>query len=197
MADEEVFDTGEPIKERKKRKPMSDSKKLAFKERMRLAREAKRAKADGKEKPVKKVKKEKVIDIPLDQQIPVPAPVEEPVKPVKPKRKVRHVPNQLDDHEAQLNSLKEEIANLKKGNTSKEDMNEIKSLKAELKEIRDIAKAYKKQQKELKVKEPAPVKKEEVKEEVAPVVTQPIDIPAPAAAPRYSTYKKSIWTQFT
>ena len=192
MADEEVFDTGEPIKQRKKRKPMSDSKKLAFKERMRLAREAKRAKADGKEKPVKKVKKEKVIDVPLDEQVPVPAPVEEPVKPVKPKRKVRHVPNQLDDHEAQLNSLKEEIANLKKGNTSKEDMNEIKSLKAELKEIRDIAKAYKKQQKELKVKEPAPVK--EVKE-VAPVVSQPIDIPAPA--PRYSTYKKSIWTQFT
>lgn len=194
MADEEVFDTGVPIKEKKKRKPMSDSKKLAFKERMRLAREAKRAKADGKEKPVKKVKKEKVIDIPLDEQVPVPAPVEEPVKPVKPKRKVRHVPNQLDDHEAQLNSLKEEIANLKKGNTSKEDMDEIKSLKAELKEIRDIAKAYKKQQKELKVKEPAPVKKEEVKE-VAPVVSQPIDIPPPK--PRYSTYKKSIWTQFT
>jgi len=192
MADEEVFDTGEPIKERKKRKPMSDSKKLAFKERMRLAREAKRAKADGKEKPVKKVKKEKVIDVPLDEQVPVPAPVEEPVKPVKPKRKVRHVPNQLDDHESQLNSLKEEIANLKKGNTSKEDMNEIKSLKAELKEIRDIAKAYKKQQSK---PAPAPVKKEEVKEEVAPVVTQPIDIPAPA--PRYSTYKKSIWTQFT
>ena len=194
MADEEVFDTGVPIKEKKKRKPMTDSKKLAFKERMRLAREAKRAKADGKEKPVKKVKKEKVIDVPLDQQVPVPAPVEEPVKAVKPKRKVRHVPNQLDDHEAQLNSLKEEIANLKKGNTSKEDMDEIKSLKAELKEIRDIAKAYKKQQKELKTKEPAPVKKEEVKE-VAPVVSQPIDIPAPK--PRYSTYKKSIWTQFT
>ena len=197
MVDEEVFDTGEPIKERKKRKPMTDSKKLAFKERMRLAREAKRAKADGKEKPVKKVKKEKVIDVPLDQQVPVPAPVEEPVKAVKPKRKVRHVPNQLDDHEAQLNSLKEEIANLKKGNTSKEDMNEIKSLKAELKEIRDIAKAYKKQQKELKVKEPAPAPEpvKKVKEEVAPVVSQPIDIPAPA--PRYSTYKKSIWTQFT
>ena len=194
MADEEVFDTGEPVKERKKRKPMSASKKLAFKERMRLAREAKRAKADGKEKPVK-VKKEKVIDVRLDEQVPVPAPVEEPVKPVKPKRKVRHVPNQLDDHEAQLNSLKEEIANLKKGNTSKEDMEEIKSLKAELKEIRDIAKAYKKQQKELKVKEPAPVKKEEVKEVVAPVVSQPIDIPPPK--PRYSTYKKSIWTQFT
>ena len=193
MADEEVFDTGVPVKERKKRKPMSASKKLAFKERMRLAREAKRAKSEGKEKPVKKVKKEKVIDVRLDEQVPVPAPVEEPVKPVKPKRKVRHVPNQLDDHEAQLNSLKEEIANLKKGNTSKEDMDEIKSLKAELKEIRDIAKAYKKQQS--KPKEPAPVKKEEVKEVVAPVVSQPIDIPPPK--PRYSTYKKSIWTQFT
>ena len=187
MADEEVFDTGEPIKQRKKRKPMSDSKKLAFKERMRLAREAKRAKADGKEKPVK-VKKEKVIDVPLDEKVTVPAPVEEVIEPVKPKRKVRHVPKQLDDHEAQLFSLKEEIANLKKGNTSKEDMEEIKSLKAELKEIRDIAKAYKKQQ-----SKPAPVKKVKEVKEVAPVVSQPIDIPAP----RYSTYKKSIWTQFT
>ncbi len=192
MADQEVFDTGEPTKQRKKRKPMSDSKKLAFKERMRLAREAKRAKADGKEKPVK-VKKEKVIDVPLDEKVTVPAPVEEVIEPVKPKRKVRHVPKQLDDHEAQLFSLKEEIANLKKGNTSKEDMEEIKSLKAELKEIRDIAKAYKKQQKELKSKEPAPVKKVKEVKEVAPVVSQPIDIPAP----RYSTYKKSIWTQFT
>ena len=168
MADQEVFDTGEPTKQRKKRKPMSASKKLEFKERMRLAREAKRAKAEGKEIPVKEEVvapvKEKVIDT-------EPVVAEEVIEPVsvKPaKRKVRHVPKQLDEHEAQLFSLKEEIANLKKGNTSKEDMEEIKSLKAELKEIRDIAKAYKKQQKELKSK-PAPVKKEEV----APVVVAP------------------------
>jgi len=182
MADQEVFDTGEPPKQRKKRKPMSASKKLEFKERMRLAREAKRAKAEGKEIPVKEEVvapvKEKVIDT-------EPVVAEEVIEPVKPKRKVRHVPKQLDEHEAQLFSLKEEIANLKKGNTSKEDMEEIKQLKAELKEIRDIAKAYKKKQKELKSK-PAPVKKEEV----APVVVAP-------PKPRYSTYKKSIWTKFT
>jgi len=183
MADQEVFDTGEPPKQRKKRKPMSASKKLEFKERMRLAREAKRAKAEGKEIPVKEEVvapvKEKVIDT-------EPVVAEEVIEPVKPtKRKVRHVPKQLDEHEAQLFSLKEEIANLKKGNTSKEDMEEIKQLKAELKEIRDIAKAYKKKQKELKSK-PAPVKKEEV----APVVVAP-------PKPRYSTYKKSIWAKFT
>ena len=149
MADNEVFDTGEPTKQRKKRKPMSASKKLEFKERMRLAREAKRAKAEGKEIPVKEEVvapvKEKVIDT-------EPVVAEEVIEPVKPKRKVRHVPKQLDEHEAQLFSLKEEIANLKKGNTSKEDMEEIKSLKAELKEIRDIAKAYKKKTERIKIK---------------------------------------------
>lgn len=188
MADQEVFDTGEPTKQRKKRKPMSASKKLEFKERMRLAREAKRAKAEGKEIPVKKVKevKEEVVAPVKEKVIDTPEPVAE--EPVKPKRKVRHVPKQLDDHEAQLLTLKEEIANLKKGKTSKEDMEEIKQLKAELKEIRDIAKAYKKQQKELKSK-PTPVKKEEV----APVASAP----APPPKPRYSTYKKSVWAQFT
>tara|TARA_B110000037_G_scaffold73113_1_gene87894 strand:+ start:1257 stop:1406 length:150 start_codon:yes stop_codon:yes gene_type:complete len=43
MADSEVFDDGTPIKkERKKRQPMSASKKLAFALRMKASREAKK-----------------------------------------------------------------------------------------------------------------------------------------------------------
>ena len=101
----------------------------------------------------------------------------------------------------EIEFLKLEIAELKKGGTTKEDMKMIKELKQEMKELRDVAKQYKEQQNKLKkIKEAKPVEKEVVeKVEEVPLQkvesAQPINIPKPV--PRYSTYKKSIWTQFT
>ena len=74
--DNEVFDQGEPVKkERKKRPPMSASKKAAFALRMRESREAKKkAKAEGlKEKKVeKKVEvKEKKVEVKEKKEEPV------------------------------------------------------------------------------------------------------------------------------
>ena len=89
-----------------------------------------------------------------------------------------------------------EIAELKKGGTTKEDLQMIKDLKQEMVELRNVAKQYKEQQNKLKkIKE---AKEKEVVEKVEPIKPTPtpaIQIPKPA--PRYSTYKKSIWTQFT
>ena len=84
----------------------------------------------------------------------------------------------------QLLELKEEVKALRKGGTSKEDMEEIKSLKIEMKDLRDTAKAYKESQKKV-VKEKVVRKKKVVKEPL---------VEAPPPAPRYTTYKKSIWT---
>ena len=175
--DKEVFDNGEPVvtKVKKTRKPMSASKKAAFAARMKASREAKKA---AKVKPVDELK-EKLL--PKEQ----PVEVVEEIK--KPRRKnIRHVPDELDSHLVIINSLKADIAEMKLHQSSKKDLEEIKQLKSELKAIRS-QKRKEEKTKDIVVK----VKEEPVLSQTAPAPSVPIDIPKP----RYSTYKKSIWSK--
>ena len=201
MADKDVFvvkdDEPELIEQKKKgRKPMSEARKAQLREQLKKAREAKKLakeqrKAKGEPEPVKDPKASKVIKV-LDQV--GGDPVAEPLPPVYVKAMKKNQSKEID-------FLKLEIAELKKGGTTKEDLQMIKDLKEEMKELRDVAKQYKEQQNKLKqIKEAKPVEKEVVeKVEEVPLQkvesAQPINIPKPV--PRYSTYKKSIWTQFT
>jgi len=107
--DKEVFDNGEPLKkERKKRAPMSASKKLAFAARMKASREAKKK---AKEKPVDELKEKLLPKEPVAQA----KQPEEPVEKIKkPRRKnIRHVPDELDSHLVIINSLKADNAEMK------------------------------------------------------------------------------------
>jgi len=198
MADKEVFvDDNEPelIEQKKKgRKPMSEERKAQLREQLKKAREAKKKakedrKAKGEPEPPKDPKASKVMKV-LDQVGETP----EPLPPVYVKAMKKNQSKEID-------FLKLEIAELKKGGTTKEDLKMIKELKEEMKELRDIAKEYKKRQKDLNTpkpkKEKPPVEETHVEEPVEPVIEkEPIVVQAPVA-PRYSTYKKSIWTQFT
>ena len=172
----------EPVKKpRKKREPMSAEKKLEFAARMKASREQKKLE---KEQAKEQVKVEKVQAKQTD-------------KVVKPKkdRVLRHVPNELDIHKHEIDCLKNELLLLKRNKTTnKKDMEEIRELKLEMKELRDTARLYKQS---LKKKETPPPKeniKVEIKEPVK-AEAKPIDIPKPKE--KYSTYKKSIWAQFT
>ena len=179
----------EPVKKpRKKREPMSDEKKAQFAAKMKAAREKKKL-----EKEQAKAEKEQA------KAVPVPKEKVEP-KVVKPKKNLRHVPNELDIHNHEIQCLKNELLVLKRNKKNNKDMEEIRALKQELIELRDAAKAYKQS---LKKKEEPPIKenikveiKEPVKEEVVeqPIKrSPPINIPKP----KYTTYQKSIWSQFT
>ena len=204
MADKEVFVTKddndvELIEVKKKgRKPMSEERKAQLREQLKKAREAKKLakeqrKANGEPEPKKDPKASKVIKV-LDQV--GGDPVAEPLPPV-------FVKSMKKNQSKEIEFLKLEIAELKKGGTTKEDMKMIKELKEEMKELRDVAKQYKQQQNKLKeIKEaqakPVEVKPVEKVEEVTvkhATATEPINIPV--QKPRYSTYKKSIWSQFT
>jgi len=193
--DKEVFvNDNEPelIEVKKKgRKAMSPERKEQLKLQLKLAREKKKAlkeerKAQGLPPLVKDPKASKVIKV-LDQVGETP----EPLPPVYVKAMKKNQSKEID-------FLKLEIAELKKGGTTKEDMKMIKELKQEMVELRNVAKQYKEQQNKLKkIKES---KEKEVVEKVEPVKPIPTPTPAiqiPKPAPRYSTYKKSIWTQFT
>ena len=196
MADKEVFvvkdDEPELIEQKKKgRKPMSEARKAQLREQLKKAREAKKLakeqrKAKGEPEPVKDPKASKLIKV-LDQVGETP----EPLPPV-------YVKAMKKNQSKEIEFLRMEIAELKKGGTTKEDMKMIKDLKQEMVELRNVAKQYKEQQNKLKkIKEAKPVEKEVVEkvEPVKPAPTPAIQIPKPV--PRYSTYKKSIWTQFT
>jgi len=195
MADKEVFvDDNEPelIEQKKKgRKPMSEERKAQLREQLKKAREAKKKakedrKAKGEPEPKKDPKASKVIKV-LDQV--GGDPVAEPLPPVYVKAMKKNQSKEID-------FLKLEIAELKKGGTTKEDLKMIKELKEELTELRNIAKEYKKRQNDLNTPKPKKEKPVVVEEtHVEQTQTKPIDIPVPVA--RYSTYKKSIWSQFT
>jgi len=190
----------EPVKKpRKKREPMSAEKKLEFAARMKASREAKKLEKEQAKEQAKLAK---------EASAPAPKEVQKVVKPKK-DRVLRHVPNELDIHKHEIDCLKNELLLLKKNKTTnKKDMEEIRELKLEMKELRDAARLYKQS---LKKKEtpPAPLKeniKLEIKEPPVKAVepqakavttaqAKPIDIPKPKA--KYSTYKKSIWAQFT
>jgi len=84
-------------------------------------------------------------------------------------------------------------------NSQGSDLTEVRELKAELKELRDLAKQYK-LQKKAQVKAvavaKAVAKPNPYGEPQAKAVAKPIDIPKPVKK-IYSAYKKSIWSQFT
>ena len=193
MADKEVFvndDEPELVEVKKKgRRPMSDARKEQLREQLKKAREAKKKAKQEREAeglpPIKKdPKASKVIKV-LDQVGETP----EPLPPVYVKAMKK---NQSKD----IEFLRMEIAELKKGGTSKEDLKMIKELKEELTDLRNIAKEYKKRQNDLNTPKPKKEKPPQQVEEKQ--VEEPVSVPAPApVAPRYSTYKKSIWTQFT
>ena len=199
----------EPVKKpRKKRAPMSEEKKAEFSARMKASREKKKlereqAKAE-KEKP-KAVAKEKVEKVVKEEKV-------EKVVPAKQKKErvLRHVPNELDIHNHEIQCLKNELLVLKRNKKNNKDMEEVRALKEELKELRDLAKAYKQSQmakdapvkENVKVQIQEPVKEKKVEPPTcAPakqkVVSMPTNKLPPKLTPRYSTYQKSIWAQFT
>ncbi len=194
MADTEVFeDTHELVEVKKKgRKPMSEERKKELVERLKAGKAKKKALREaGKEIPVEPKVKEVL-----------PATSTEPAVLVKNVRKTKPVKDHTDD----IAELKAQIAELKATKTSKADLEEIKLLKAEMKEIRAAALEYKKQQKSKA--EPLTVsgeaseqrvttkhKKNEPKKVTMNIEPKIIDDVKPK--PRYSTYQKSIWSQFT
>jgi hypothetical protein len=172
----------------KQKKVMSEERKQVLREQLRKAREKKLANKNARQG--KKVEEKPVVEeIKLDIIKEEPEEHEEYEEPVAPrtkklvKKRVKIVEPESDEEELVdatdlVENLKKEIAELKKGKTSSEDMDEIRSLKEELKDIRDAARAYKKQKSE------KPVEKKPIVE-IATHVQQ---------APRFSTYKKSIWS---
>ena len=171
---------------KKGRKPMSQTRKDELKQQLAKAREIKKAKrlADKALKDAAKAEKKEE-----------PKSVEAVVEGTE-KVLVKTEPEVVVDTQHlgtpktvldQLLELKEELKELKKGGTSKDDMAEIAALKIEMKDLRDAAKAYKESQKNVVIEKVVRKKK---------VVKEPLEAPAPTPppAPRYSTYKKSIWT---
>lgn len=196
--DSEVFDipkveepTHELVEVKKKgRKPMSPERKAELVERLRLGREKKKALKEAAlkgttppPKKEKKAKKEKIVEV-------LPATSTEPAVLVKNVRKTK-------DHTDDINALKAEIAEMKLHQNSKEDLAEIKQLKSELKAMRDQKRKEKLvADKNVKVKQ---TPKLEMKvEPVRGGGTLPVEtatLPVAKPAPRYTTYKKSIWSQ--
>ena len=199
MGDSEVFvndeETHELVEVKKKgRRPMSEERKKELVERLKAGKARKKALREaGKEIPVEPKVKEVL-----------PATSTEPAVLVKNVRKTKPAKDHTDD----IAELKAQIAELKSSKTSKADLEEIKLLKAEMKEIRAAALEYKKQQKSTPKVEPLTVngeaseqrvttkhKKNEPKKVKMNIEPKIIDDVKPK--PRYSTYQKSIWSQFT
>ncbi len=197
---DEIFDNGEPdelieVKKKNTRKPMSEERKQKLREQVKKTRDAKKAKKDaGIVEPPNDPKASKVKKM-------LEADGDEPAVYVKAiKRKVVG-----KDHSEDIKTLKAEIASMKSSQGS--DLDEVRALKAELKELRDIAKQYKLQQKEKKklvnnsvndnknnnVKETKPNPYGELKQQKH---QHPAQQPVPVKN-IYSAYKKSIWSQFT
>jgi len=185
MSDKEVVEAPpvveEPVEEppveapvKPKRRPMTEERKAQMLENLRKGRETakknRELKKQGVEPPPKKPKAKKMEikeDIVNTQ---VQAELNTDLSNVS-------IMNSIE-------SLKKEIADLKKMPKTDFQSEEIKALKEELKEL----KSSNKKQKEA-LKEP-------VKELVAdkPPISKPINIPQPPAA--ISTYIPSVWSQF-
>ena len=173
--------------EPKQKKVMSEERKQVLREQLRKAREKKLANKNAREG--KTVKEKPVEEIKMNI-IPEEVEHEEYEEPVAPrtkklvKKRVKIIEPEPESEEEMIDAtdiienLKKEIFELKKGKTSSADMDEIRALKEELKDIRDAARDYKKKKSE------KPVEKKPIVE-IATHIQQ---------APRFSTYKKSIWS---
>ena len=191
MADSEVFveDTHELVEVKKKgRKPMSEERKKELVARLKEGKAKKKALREAGKVPPKEAKVKEVL----------PATETEPAVYVKNVRKTKPTKDHTDD----IADLKAQIAELKANKTSKEDLAEIKLLKEEMKEMRATAVEYRKQQKEQAKAVEAPkeirVTTKKAKNEPKKVTIQvPTEATHEPPKPRYSTYQKSIWSQFT
>ena len=180
----------EPVieKPKKVKKPMSDERKEALREQLRKAREKKKANKEAKLKKASdsKPSKEAIEDKPIIEDKPF---IEiKPLNETQAKQSMKTI-HEEEEHEVidateLVANLKAEIAELKKGKTTSNDMEEIRALKEEMKDIRDAAKLYKEQKKKIKEQPKPKVVKEQVKPTQVKLETPKI---------RHSTYKKSIW----
>ena len=192
-------EVAKPVKEKKKRAPMSEERKAILREQLAKAREVKKAArlAAKAEKEAKKAKPVAEAPAPVVAEAPAPA-VAAPVAPAP-----------TSDYKSEIAELRAEIAAFKKAQPWEYNNDEVNALKQELKDIRDAAKAYKeakaKAQKEAKAQKAkeakdakALQKKLDENHVASPAPHKPpssLPIPVPEA-PRYSTYRKSIWSQF-
>ena len=188
MADSEVFveDTHELVEVKKKgRKPMSEERKKELVARLKEGKAKKKALREAGKVPPKEAKVKEVL----------PATETEPAVYVKNVRKTKPTKDHTDD----IADLKAQIAELKANKTSKEDLAEIKLLKEEMKEMKAAAVEYRKQQ-QAKAKAVEASKEIRVTTKKAKNEPKKVTIQVPTEAPvkpRYSTYQKSIWSQFT
>lgn len=189
MADSEVFveDTHELVEVKKKgRKPMSEERKKELVARLKEGKAKKKALREAGKVPPKEAKVKEVL----------PATETEPAVYVKNVRKTKPTKDHTDD----IADLKAQIAELKANKTSKEDLAEIKLLKEEMKEMRATAVEYRKQQQAKAVEAPKEIRvtTKKAKNEPKKVTIQvPTEATHEPPKPRYSTYQKSIWSQFT
>lgn len=187
MTDTEVFveETHEIVEIKKKgRRPMSEERKQQLREQLKKAREVKKALKEAGKVPPKEPKVKEVL----------PATETEPAVYVKNVRKTKPAKDHTDD----IADLKAQIAELKANKTSKEDLAEIKLLKEELKEIKATAVEYRKQQQAKAVEAPKEIRVTTKKAKNEPKkVTIQVPTQEEPPKPRYSTYQKSIWSQFT
>ena len=153
-------------KVRKPRKPMSEEQKQVLRERLAKAREAKKLKKERNSAP--KVEKPKVEKKITIETIEKPKPVLKPVPVVD-----------------EFAEMRKQLADLKTLNKNQERQLLKQQLAAEKSKME-------------RNKKPLPVIKEEsVSMPIStptPQPTKPVDIPPKKK--RYSTYKKSIWSQF-
>jgi len=194
-------EVAKPVKEKKKRAPMSEERKAVLREQLAKAREVKKAArlAAKAEKEAKKAQAKQPVAVPVAAPVveapaPVAKPLEVPPEPPYPTPAT-------SDYKDEIAYLKQELASIKADKKNKDDKAELDALKAELKDIRDAAKAYKsaKAQKAKEAKDAKALQKKLEENHVAsPAPHKPppsLPIPVPEA-PRYSTYRKSIWSKF-
>jgi len=181
-------------KPKKVKKQMSEERKAMLREQLRKAREKKKANKEAREAKAKGKQTEQ--PEPVKMEIIEQPPLSTRKEKNKNTNKIALSPikeeiEPTDNSKEIIAKLKEEIAELKKGKTSSSDMDEIRALKEEMKEIRDATKAYKAHQKKLKEQAQAKPKVEKAKVEKQVVIQEPVQVNQPVK--RYSTYKKSIW----
>ena len=166
--EEPIFEIKE--KPKKGRAPMSEERKEKLREQLKVAREKKKAlKESGIEQP----KAPKVVKV-------LEATASEPAVYVK---NVKHI----KDPEAE--ALKKELAEMKKIQAEESRIKQLKKESAAAK--RKATKERKELEKQLAEVAPPPKvdRPKPVKVEFSPTITE---IPKP----RYSTYKKSVWSAF-
>ena len=183
VADEPIFECkDEPTKKKRTRAPMSEERKEALREQLKVARDKKKALKEAGKEPIKVVKEKTVKEV---------VKVEEPVKPTKPvKQKViKEVVNEpIVDSET--DDLKKELAQMKK---QKADEATAKA------EKKAVAAAKRKATIERKALEKKLSENVVAKAATRPRPATPVPVEVASVEPvkaRYSTYKKSIWTDF-